>query len=155
MSVADDLMWKYFALTTEAPETEIADMKARVEAGSMHPKAAKQRLAREIVTLYHGESAARAAEEQFEKVFARKELPDDMARLVLKRADMSDGRIWVVKLLVQAGFAGSNAEARRLVEQGGVRINQEEVTPDSADVTVRDGDVLQAGKRRFAQIVVE
>ena len=96
-----------------------------------------------------------AAEERFEKVFARKELPDEMPRLVLKDKDVSDGRVWVIKMLVLAGFAQSNAEARRLVRQGGVRINQEEVTLDNCDVRVSDGDVLQAGKRRFAQITIE
>lgn len=155
MSIADELIWKYFALATEVPESEIEEMKDRVESGEMHPKEAKQRLAREIVTLYHGQDAATAAEEHFEKVFARKELPDEMPQLVIKRSDMSDGKIWVVKILVDAGFAGSNGEARRLIQQGGVRINQQEITIDNCDISMNDGDVLQAGKRRFAQITIE
>jgi len=155
MSVADELMWKYFELATETPQAEIERLRGEVDSGKMHPKEAKQRLAREIVALYHGEEAARTAQEHFEQVFARKELPDDMPRLLVKKQDLSDGKIWVVKMLVDAGFAGSNGEARRLIQQGGVRINQEEVTLDNCDVAVEDGDVLQAGKRRFAQIAVE
>ena len=155
MSVADELMWKYFALATEVPETEIEQMKDSVESGGLHPKQAKQRLAREIVTLYHGQAEALAAEKRFEKVFARKELPDEMPRLVIKQSDMSGGKVWVVKMLVQAGFAGSNAEARRLIQQGGVRINQQEITLDNSDVSVKNRDVLQAGKRRFVQITIE
>ena len=155
MSVADELMWKYFELATETPQAEIERLRGEVDSGKMHPKEAKQRLAREIVALYHGEEAARAAQEHFEQVFARKELPDDMPRLLVKKQDLSDGKIWVVKMLVDAGFAGSNGEARRLIQQGGVRINQEEVTLDNCDVAVEDGDVLQAGKRQFAQIAVE
>ena len=127
----------------------------RVESGAMHPKEAKQRLAREIVTLYYSPTEASAAEERFEKVFARKELPDEMPHLVLRDKDMSDGKVWVIKMLVTAGFAQSNAEARRLIQQGGVRINQEEITLDNCDVRVNSGDVLQAGKRRFAQITIE
>ena len=155
MSVADELMWKYFALATEVAETEIDRLRSGVESGGLHPKQAKQRLAREIVTLYHGQAEALAAEKRFEKVFARKELPDEMPRLVIKQSDMSGGKVWVVKMLVQAGFAGSNAEARRLIQQGGVRINQQEITLDNSDVSVKNRDVLQAGKRRFVQITIE
>ena len=155
MSIADEFIWKYFDLATEVPTDQVEEMKARFRSGDMHPKEAKQRLAREIVTLYHGEGKALEAEERFEKVFARKELPDDMPRLSIKQADMSDGKVWVVKLLVQSGFAQSNGEARRLIQQGGVRINQKEVTLDNCDVSVKNGDVLQAGKRRFAELIVE
>ncbi|UCD58063.1 MAG: tyrosine--tRNA ligase, partial [Candidatus Hydrogenedentota bacterium] len=155
MSVADDLMWKYFALATEVPEPEIEGMRTRVESGEMHPKEAKQRLAREIVALYHGKTKARAAEERFERVFARKELPNEIPQLTLKRADLKDGKVWAVKLLVHAGFAQSNAEAHRLIHQGGVRINQQEIRLDNCDVSIKNGDVLQAGKRRFAQIAIE
>ena len=155
MSVADELMWKYFELATDAPAEEVERMRADVESGALHPKQAKQRLAREIVTLYHSRDLAEAAERRFEKVFARKETPDEMPRLLIKQADMSDGKMWIVKMLVRAGFAGSNGEARRLIHQGGVRLNQEEVTADDCDVPVKDGDVLQAGRRRFARIAVE
>ena len=155
MSIADEFIWKYFDLATEVPTDQIEKIKARFRSGDMHPKEAKQRLAREIVTLYHSEEKALEAEKRFEKVFAKKELPDDMPCLSIKQADMSDGKVWVVKLLVQSGFAHSNGEARRLIQQGGVRINQEEVTLDNCDVSVKNGDVLQAGKRRFAELIVE
>jgi tyrosyl-tRNA synthetase len=78
-----------------------------------------------------------------------------MPRLAVNREEFGNGKIWVVKLLVLAGFARSNAEGRRLVQQGGVRLNQQEILSDDSDVEVRDGDVLQAGKRRFARIVIE
>lgn len=154
MSVADELMWKYFELATEVPQVEIDQLAARVESGEVHPKEAKQRLAREIVTLYHSLAEADAAQEHFEKVIARKELPDEMPSLVVKKGDMNDGKVWVVKMLVKAGFADSNGEARRLIQQGGVRINQEEVTVDNCDVAIKEGDVLQAGRRRFARIEI-
>ncbi len=154
MSVADELMWKYFELGTEAPQAEIEELAALVKSGKTHPKEAKQRLAREIVALYHGPEAARAAQEHFEKVIARKELPDEMPNLVVKKADMKDGKVWVVKMLVEAGSAESKGEARRLIQQGGIRINQEEVSVDNCDVAVKMGDVLQAGRRRFARIEI-
>jgi tyrosyl-tRNA synthetase len=155
MSIADELLWKYFALATDVAEAEIEEMHKRVESGEIHPKEAKQRLAREIVTLYHGPDAARDAQVRFEKVFARKELPDEMPRLLLRSSDMSNGKMWIVKMLVMAGFADSNGEARRLIQQGGVRINQQEITLDNSDISIQDGDVLQAGKRRFARIAIE
>jgi tyrosyl-tRNA synthetase len=155
MSIADDFMWKYFALATDVPEEKIEDMRKRVESNAMHPKEAKQELAREIVTLYHGKDKASAAEKRFEKIFARRELPDKMPPLTLNRADLDNGKIWVVKLLVDAGFAQSNADARRLIQQGGVRINQKEITLDNCDIRINEGDVLQAGKRRFARIAIE
>jgi tyrosyl-tRNA synthetase len=155
MSISDDLIWKYFALTTDVPENEFGQLRKQVESGAMNPKLAKQRLAREIVTLYHGKAAAQSAEAHFEKVFARKEMPDEMPRVILKRADLADGKVWAVKLLVVSRFAQSNAEARRLIEQGGVRVNQREITPEKCDIEIKSGDVLQAGKRRFAQIVIE
>ncbi|GAB4348386.1 MAG: tyrosine--tRNA ligase [Candidatus Abyssubacteria bacterium] len=155
MSVADELMWKYFALATEVSEPEIEQMMQEVASGKMHPKEAKQRLAREIVTLYHGADKALEAEKRFEKVFARKELPEDMPRLVLTPEQLNNGKVWVVKLLVLAGFAQTNSEARRLMEQGGVFLNQQEVRPENADISVKDGDVLQAGKRRFVRISIK
>ncbi len=155
MSIADNLIWKYFALTTNVPENEFEQLRAQVESGAVNPKVAKQRLAREIVTLYHGKDAATAAETRFDKVFARKEMPEEMPRVTLKRSELTDGRVWGVKLLVLAGLAQSNAEARRLIEQGGFRINQRQIPPDTDDVELKSGDVLQAGKRRFVQIVIE
>jgi tyrosyl-tRNA synthetase len=154
MSIADELMWKYFELATDVPQGDIEEMRRQVGSGQMHPKEAKQRLAREIVTLYHGAEQAAAAEEQFEKIFARKEMPDEMPHLALKRKDLSNGKVWIVRLLVLAGFARTNAEGRRLVQQGGVRLNQHEISSDASDVEIADGDVLQAGKRRFARILI-
>ena len=78
-----------------------------------------------------------------------------MPSLLIKKGEMTDGKVWIVKTLVQAGFAGSNGEARRLIQQGGVRINQQEITLNNCDVSIKEGDVLQAGKRRFAQIAIE
>jgi len=154
MSIADELMWKYFELATEAPKPEIEDLRSRLETGQLHPKEVKRRLAREIVTLYYGPAVAAEAEEQFERVFARRELPEEMPHLTLRREELGNGKIWVVKLLVLAGLARSNAEGRRLIQQGGVRINQQEIHSDESDVEIKDGDVLQAGKRRFIRITL-
>ncbi len=155
MSVADSLMWKYFALATEVPEEEIDEIRKQVKSGSLHPRDAKKRLAREIVILYYGEAEADAAERRFEKVFSQRELPEEMPVLKVNRSDIDNGKIWVVKLLVEGGFAQSNAEARRMIEQRGVRINQQEVSMESCDVAINTGDVLQAGKRRFAKIEID
>ena len=148
MSLADELMPKYFTYATDVPPQEATQILAG------HPRDAKDALARAIVARYHDEAAADAASEEFRRIFAQKQLPDDMPVVSVAAADLADGKIWIVKLLVAAGFAKSNGEARRLVTGGGVSLD-DEVVAEAGDVAVRTDQVLRAGKRRFARIVVE
>ena len=105
------------------------------------------RLAREIVRMYHGEEAAQAGEEHFKTVFQKRALPDDIPEVTLDA-----GTVWIVKLLADLKMAPSNGEARRLVQGGGVKINEEKVTDVDAQIELADGMVVQAGKRKFARI---
>lgn len=152
MSIPDTLIWPYLDLLTLLPASEVEAWRREVEAGSLHPKEAKKRLAREVVSLLHGAEAARAAEAHFDQVFTRRELPDEMDEVVLAPSEAPDGSIWPVALLVRAGLASSNSEARRLIAQGAVRLDGEPVTDSEANVTLRDGAVLQVGRRRFARL---
>src|SRR5437773_10419744 len=111
MSISDALMWRYWELCTDSSLSEIAGLRSRVEAGELHPKDVKTDLARRIVADYHGRKAADAAAFEFEKVFARKETPEEVREV---RMPSGAQTVWVPKLLVTLGLAKSNGEARRL-----------------------------------------
>ena len=117
-----------------------------VEEGSLHPKPVKQRLAREIVARFYGAEKAAGAEAHFERVVTAGEIPDDVPEHRILPDQLQDGAIWIVRLLVDAGLAPSNGEARRLISQGGVKIDGEPVTDASLDWPVQDGAVVQVGQ---------
>ncbi|MCD6505503.1 tyrosine--tRNA ligase [Candidatus Poribacteria bacterium] len=152
MSIPDELMIDYFVLTTDVPMQEIRRIEEGLKEGTIHPKEAKKRLAREIVTMYHSAEAARKAEEEFERVFAQKEMPSEMPELKISSSELKEGKIWSVKLLVMAGIAKSNREARNLILQGAMRLDGKRISsPD--DVPIRDGSILKVG-RKFARIKI-
>ncbi|MDI6871993.1 MAG: tyrosine--tRNA ligase [Bacillota bacterium] len=153
MSIPDSLMISYFELTTDLPLPEIRRLEAGLAAGSLHPRDVKRRLAREIVALYHGHEAAVQAEEHFDRLFLKKDLPEEMPEVKLDRAELtSAGRMWIVRLLSRCGLAQSNAEARRLVQQGGVKLDGAVVSDPEVEVSVADGGVVQVGKRQFRRL---
>jgi tyrosyl-tRNA synthetase len=155
MSISDEMMFDYFTLLTDIPAQEIDAMKAEVRAGTSNPKDAKKRLARELVRMYHGDKKSLDAEREFEKVFVQKGLPDDISVLELTRKQLKDnGKIWIVELLVLAGFARTGNEARRLIGGKGVTIDGLGVEDTSLDIEPRDGMILRAGKRKFARVVL-
>lgn len=154
MSIPDDIMPMYFELATEMPDAEVRSIEQGLKDGTLHPMEAKKRLASEIVTIYHSAEAARAAREEFERVFSQRESPTEMPELVVPADQFQDGKIWIVRLLTTAGMAKSNGEARRLVEQGAVTIDGERVGDVNAELEIKDGQILRAGKLRFARLVV-
>jgi tyrosyl-tRNA synthetase len=154
MSIPDELMPTYFELCTDVPLDEIESIKAGLASGALHPMEVKKRLAREIVTIYHSAEAAASAQVEFERVFSRRELPQDMPAVEISEDDLQDGGIWIARLLVKAGMASSNSEARRLVQQGAVTIDGEKITDPQASVKPADGQVLRVGKLKFARLKV-
>jgi tyrosyl-tRNA synthetase len=149
LSIPDDLIYDYFILTTDIPEPELAVIKNQLESKSANPRDLKRRLAREIVSLYHDPRAAAQAEEEFDKVFIRKEVPDEIEEVVLS----GDGSpLTVFQLLVSVGAAKSNGEARRLVSQGGVTIDGSKVADPNAPVGLSAPFILKVGKRKFYKI---
>ena len=98
---------------------------------------------------------AEKAATEFERVFAKHQIPEDMPVLSLSSHDLKDGKIWVVKLMQKAGFVSSSSEGRRLAKEGAVRIDGEKVSGAQADVVVSDGAILQVGKRRFARLKLQ
>jgi tyrosyl-tRNA synthetase len=141
MSLADGLMQDYFTLLTELPEGEIADVLAG------HPRDAKERLGREIVTRYHSADAAEAAAEEFRRVFSQRKLPSEMPEVKLPGASIA-----IIDLLVLAGHASTKSQARRLITGGGVSVDGKKIFDLHSDVSPPDGAVLQTGKRRFAKL---
>lgn len=152
MSIPDHLIWPYLELLTQVPMDQVNAWRAAVEEGSLHPKEAKKRLAREVVRMLHGDGAAEAAEAHFDQVFTRRELPDEMPEVELAASEVPGGEIWPVALVVRAGLASSNSEARRLITQGAVKLDGQTVTDPGQNVTVHDGAVLQVGRRRFVRL---
>ena len=152
MSISDALMRNYYELLTTVPADEIA----RLTGGDVHPREAKGHLASTIVETFHGAEAARAAAEEFSRVFSQKALPTEMPEVALSEGeDLADGGIWIAELIARCGFAKSNSEAMRLVKQGSVSIAGDKVTDARGKVSPADGAVLKVGKRRFARIKVQ
>ncbi|MFN3467984.1 MAG: tyrosine--tRNA ligase, partial [Candidatus Brocadiales bacterium] len=159
MSIRDDLMKKYFVLATDVDDKRIDELLAH----GVHPRQAKAELARAIVRRYWGEEAASEAAKEFDRVFKSHELPEQIQEVIVPRSELKDGKLWMVRLLVLAGFATTNSDARRLITQGGVHVGAysdtpppfKEITDPKADIEVTQGMILKVGRRRFARVAVK
>jgi len=149
MSIPDELMLKYFELVTDVSMERLAELKEGLASGQLHPRDVKMNLAYTLVRMYHDEKTADDAQAHFRTVFQQRELPVD-----LPEVRVSDEPIWIVKLLVETGLVPSNGEGRRMIQQGGVKIDGVKIGDESATITCRDGMVLQVGKRKFARLHV-
>src|SRR5256714_6076628 len=149
MSISDELMWRYYELLTDLTVGYIEQMRARAANGEVNPRDIKVELAKRIITDFHSKSAADAAEEEFNRVFKRKEVPDE-----IETVEMSSGSLPLAQFLAKAGLAVSGSEARRVVEQGGVRVSGVRQTEPGVVVKVETGVefILQVGKRRFLRV---
>lgn len=152
MSVPDELMLKYFELATDMAGEELKQMDEGLKDGSVHPRDAKMRLSHTLVRMYHGEEAATAAQDYFVTVFQQRVLPENIEEFQLTAEELEHGSIRIVRLLTLLGFAASNGEARRSIQQGAVKINEEKWADPNADYTPLDGDIVQVGKRKFARL---
>ncbi len=155
MSIPDEIMVKYFRLASTVPVDEIDAIEKGLEADELHPNKVKRQLARNIVAAYHGEDAAQAAEEQFDLVFKQHAIPDDIPEFAADLAPNDEGKVYLAKLLADAGLAQSAGEARRLIDGGGVKVNGEAVPAKAynVDPALLQGATLQVGKRKFAKLV--
>jgi tyrosyl-tRNA synthetase len=149
MSVPDDLMWKYFEYILCWPKEQVQEMHAKVANGELHPRTAKDLLGQAVVKRFIGEDEAKNASEEFTRIFAQKELPDEIPEVTVPA-----GEIGLLNLMVQAGLAKSNGEARRLIKQGAVKINDEKISDESAQIVPEDGMIIRSGKRGFAKVTI-
>jgi tyrosyl-tRNA synthetase len=154
MSIPDDLIATWFRLCTRLELEELDGIERGLAEGTLHPAEAKRRLAAEIVTRYHGAEAAGVAEERFDRVHRQHEVPDEVPESAIPPDAVHDGRVWLPRLLATTGLASSNADARRLIEQGGVRLDGEVVKDPDAEFKADElsGRVLQVGRRRFVRL---
>ncbi|MDH5298234.1 MAG: tyrosine--tRNA ligase [Desulfobulbaceae bacterium] len=149
LSVSDTLMFRYYELLSDLTSEEISVLARGIENGSLHPKAVKQQLARELTTRFHGQEAAIRAEENFERVFSLHELPEDMPEIELPAA--GDG-IWLPKLLADAGLVGSNGEGKRMIKQNAVTVDGDKITDEGYTVPASGEVLIKVGKRRFCRV---
>jgi tyrosyl-tRNA synthetase len=143
MSISDELMWRYYELVTDLPPAEIEKMRSSDE----NPRNFKVNLAKLIIKDFHSQTAANDAEENFVRQFVKKDIPDE-----IEEKSIVSGSYKLVDLLLQTGMVESKGEARRLIEQGGVKINGEKASNTGAEIELNGEIILQVGKRKFLKI---
>jgi tyrosyl-tRNA synthetase len=151
MSIPDTLIYKYFELVTNVSKEELNLIKQQISDPSINPRDLKRKLARTIVGQYYSAEAALQAEENFDKIFVRKETPDDVTDVFVDKEITSN----IISLLRNVGAAPSNSEARRLIEQGGVSINGEKILDVNSPIQIKNESILKVGKRKFYRIRIK
>ncbi len=151
MSLPDNMLRRYYELLSKKSLKIIDEIFADITSGKLHPKAAKSNFAQEIVAKYHSAELATAAAENFEKVFSRKEIPDEMPeyRFAVKGKD-----IWLPNLMQECRLVATTSEGKRLIKQGGVRVDGESIENEFYRPSLKETFVIQAGKRKFARIKI-
>ena len=147
MSIPDELMVKYFRLASTVPVDEVDEIEKGLAADSLHPNKVKRQLAQSIVAAYYDAEAAQAAEEQFDLVFKKHEIPDDIPEFAADLTPNDEGKVYLAKLIAD--------EARRLIDGGGVKVNGEPVPAKSynVDPSLLADSTIQVGKRKFVKLV--
>jgi tyrosyl-tRNA synthetase len=155
MRVSDELMMRYYELLTDVPSAEIADLKAQMKAG-LNPRNVKVRLAKEFVKRFHGAQAAEAAEEEFNRIFVNKGVPDEMPEFKAPASKFSS-EIDVAGLLKEFDLVPSTSEARRLLQSNAVEIAGQKVTQPRATFAFKPGSeiIIKVGKKKFAKLRIE
>lgn len=151
MAIHDDVIVEYFTLATAVPMEKVREIETRLEKGE-NPRDLKRELAKELVTELHSEDAATKAQEYFEKTVVNREMPTEIPVVTI---NASENLFELSDLLVKLGLAASKSEAKRLVEQGGVMIDEERQENSSKEVAIEDSVVVKVGKRKFVQVTLE
>ena len=151
MSIPDELIYPYFELLTDIPPVELRKIKKELEGEEVNPMEWKKRLGSEIVKLYHGQKDAERAQSELEKVFSKKELPEDIPRLTF---DWPEKKVWIPYACTATNLMTGTAQAVRLIEQGGLYVNNERVKSIDEKIDV-DGKewLFKLGKRKFAWVI--
>lgn len=155
MSIPDELMPKYYRLATALPVAEVDEIEAGLAAGELDPNQSKRRLAREIIKIYHDEQAAADAEEQFDRVFKAHGVPEDIEVFdIALEEDPEKGGVYLPKLLADLKLVASGGEGRRMIDQGGVKVNGEVVAKGTYHMPASElaSATLQVGKRKWAKL---
>ncbi|GBE12792.1 tyrosine--tRNA ligase [bacterium BMS3Bbin14] len=150
MSLSDELMFRYYDLLSDLSVDEIAALREEMNGGRVHPKEVKMRLARELTARFHDRQAADLAARQFDQVFKKHELPDDIPEC---RLEVAEDVIWLPKLLLAAGLVNSTSDGRRMLRQNAVSVDGKKISVVDTDIPARGRVLLKVGKRRFCQVV--
>ncbi|MCK4312265.1 MAG: tyrosine--tRNA ligase [Candidatus Cloacimonetes bacterium] len=145
MSIPDNMIINFFNYATKVETDEIKRISIKLKNDEVNPKIIKQRLAREIVTLYHGKKAALKAEEEFNLIFSQKEIPDEIPEFKLTAASMK-----IIDVLVQSNICASGGEVRRMIKQNAVSVDGEKVKDFFAEISKEA--IIKVGKRRFLKV---
>ena len=152
MSIPDALIFKYFRYFLNYNDQTVREIEQSIKKEGKNPRDVKARLARELVERYYGKDKARAASENFDQIFKKKELPDKIDEVQVSKSKLTGNTILIVDLLLHAGLVASKSEARRLIEQGGVKVDQAKIQAQDAKVSLQTPVVVQCGKRKFARV---
>lgn len=150
MSIPDTLIYKYFSLCTKLSKSELDDIKKQLESGEVNPRDLKRKLGFELVKIYYDEPTAEKTIEEFDKIFIKKEIPDEIPEVILKESSMK-----LVDLLANTKLSESKTNARKLIEQGAVTIDGEKNVDVNSIVNIKDGMTIKVGKRKFMKIKVD
>ena len=151
MSISDDLMFRYHELLTDIPLNELQNLRKDIADGKRHPMDVKADLAARIVADYHGVEAADAARDEFNRVFRKRQNPEDVET---KKISIAAGPMRLTRLLPSLNLTTSNTEAQRLIESGAVHINDQRVTDPKAEISQAGEYFFKVGKRRFLRVLV-
>ena len=152
LSIADSLIYTYYELATDISNADLAKIKADLENHEVNPRNIKRALAKKLVEMYHSVESANEAEEEFDKIFIKKEIPDEIPLFEITNGQKE---ISILDLITTVDFAPSKGEARRLVQQGGVTLDGEKIADISATVQLKPENILKVGKRKFIKIIIK
>jgi tyrosyl-tRNA synthetase len=150
LSIPDSLILNYYELATDISNDDLKNIKLQLDDNDVNPRNIKRALARTIVRMYHNEQAAVEAEEEFDRIFIKKEIPDEIPEF---KIDDSITELGILDLIVKVNCAPSKGEARRLVAQGGVTVNGEKIEDIAAVINLKKESILKVGKRKFVKII--
>lgn len=152
LSIADSLIYTYYELATDISNADLAKVKTDLENPEVNPRNIKRTLAKKLVEMYHSSESANEAEEEFDKIFIKKEIPDEIPLFEITNGQKE---ISILDLITTVDFAPSKGEARRLIQQGGVTLDGEKIADISATVQLKPENILKVGKRKFIKIIVK
>ena len=147
LSIPDELIIKYFNLITNISSKEIQDYEFDLNAGKISPRDIKRKLAREIVSIYYDDESSTYAEQNFDKIFVKKTIPDDIPEIII------DCHTRIIELIKNAKLADSNSEIRRLIKQGAVKIDDAVVNDINFIVNSDKEIIIKIGKRKFLKVI--
>lgn len=148
LSIPDNLIYDYFLLATDVDINELNSIKQDISNQAVNPRDIKRKLARKLVSMYHTEEEAINAEQEFDNIFVKKGLPNELPEINISKKEID-----ILELIVEVGFAPSKSEARRLVLQGGVSIDNNKITDIKEKVHIKNEQILKVGKRNFIKII--